>query len=344
MEKVTTVGVDLSKNVFHLVGMNRAGRVVWRRKAMRVKFLDVLEQYAPEGCSVFTEATSGAHYWAREIAKRNRSARQIPAQFVRPFVKSEKNDFNDAEAACEAGNRPQMRFVPTKSVEQQELEALHRVRQRRMEERTRLSNQLRGMLTEHGVVFPQGVAKLREFCRALQADEQSLPALLRELVLDGFEELKELERRLKEFDRKLLARVRSSELLKRLASIPGIGPLTATALIAAHGDPRAFKNGRQFAAWLGLVPRQWTTGGKPKLLGITKRGDRYLRSLLIHGARAVIRVAANKDDAHSLWIQKLQAQKGMNVTAVALANKNARIAWKLLTSGEDFDPARTHMM
>ena len=341
MRKISAVGVDLSKVVMHVQAGNRSGELVWRRKVNREGFTELLEQL-PGGCKVYMEACQGAHYWSRKAERKGLVAKQISPQFVKPFRKSDKNDYNDAEATLEAGVRPTMRFVATKSEGQQELQAMHCIRSRQMAERTALLNQIRGILAEHGVVVAQGPAKLKKYLMQEVSQEQELSHGVRQLIEELKEELRDLEKRIKGSEKKILERAKQCSLVQRLMTIPGIGILTATALAVVCGNPKMFKNGRQFAAWLGLVPRQVSTGGKPTLLGISKRGDVYTRTLLIHGARNVVRYALKKEDAHSLWIRRLHADKGMNPSAVAVANKNARIAWRIMTSNEVYNPALPH--
>jgi transposase len=341
MGEISAVGIDLSKGVMHLHAADLQGKVLWRRKVARRDFSTTLCKL-PKGCFVYMEACQSAHYWARKARKEGLIAKQISPQFVKPFVKSQKNDYHDAEAILEAGNRPSMRFVATKSEGQQELQAMHCIRSRQMAERTALMNQMRGILAEYGVAIPQGVHRLKRYLAHDVSRELELTGTIRLLVEDLKEELRELEGRIARTEERILRRAKACSMTQRLMTIPGIGILTATALATVCGDPKVFKNGRQFAAWLGLTPRQVTTGGKPKLLGISKRGDIYTRTLMIHGARSVVNRALHKKDTHSLWIQKLYATKGTNLTAVAVANKNARIAWRIMTSKEDYCPTLAH--
>jgi transposase len=261
---------------------------------------------------------------------------------VKPFVKSQKNDYNDAEASLEAGTRPTMRFVAPKTEGQQELQAMHRIRSRQMAERTALINQIRGILAEYGIAVSKSPAALKRYLSERFLDDPDLSDTVKQLVVELKEELEELGERIAESEKKIQQRAKECSMVRRLMTIPGIGILTATAIAVVCGDPKMFTNGRQFAAWLGLVPRQVSTGGKTILLGISKRGDVYTRMLLIHGARNVVRYALNKEDTHSLWIRKLYAVKGMNLTAVAVANKNARIAWRIMTSHEVYNPLLPH--
>jgi transposase len=259
---------------------------------------------------------------------------------VKPYVKSNKNDSRDAEAIAEAVTRPTMRFVPIKDVDQQDLQALHRVRERLIGERTALVNEVHGLLHEYGIVIPKGVAKFRQaVVGKLESEKDKLTPLSQELFWKLVDEFALLEKQLAYYQEKLETVATTHPECQRLMTIPGSGPLTATALVAAISDASAFKNGRQFAAWLGLVPRQHTTGGKERLLGISKRGDTYLRKLLVHGARATIRWVGRKTDRRSQWMRQLLERRGKNRTAVAVANKNARIVWALLTSHQDYQPA-----
>ena len=256
----------------------------------------------------------------------------IAPEFVKPYVKSNKNDAADAEAICEAVQRPSMRFVPAKSIEQQDIQSLHRIRSQAVARRTAQANQIRGLLTEYGIIIPQGISYVRQQIPLILEDaDNQLTYLFRELLLGLYEEMAHLDQRIKALEVKLETLCAQNEDCQRLLSIPGVGLLSATALVAAIGDIGVFKSGRELAAWLGLVPRQHSTGGKPTLLGISKRGDAYLRTLLIHGGRTIVRVAAKHQDRRNRWICKLEERRGKNITAVAVANKNARTAWALLS-------------
>jgi len=341
MGEISAVGVDLSKEVMHVKAANKEGSLVWRRKVNRKEFGELLVQL-PKGCKVFMEACQSAHYWSRKAQTFELDPRQMSPQFVKPFVKSNKNDYNDTDGIIDAGSRPDMRFVATKSVEQQELQAMHCIRSRQMAERTALINQMRGILAEHGVAIAQGPARLKKYLSDEFLREPELSQGVRLMIEELKVELCDLETRISQSEGKIRQRAEESSIVKRLMTIPGIGILTATSLAVVCGNPKMFKNGRQFAAWLGLVPRQFSTGGKPRLFGISKRGDVYTRTLLIHGARNVVRYALKKEDTHSLWIRKLHAVKGVNLTAVAVANKNARIAWRIMTSDEVYKPELPH--
>jgi len=286
------------------------------------------------------EACGGAHHWGREIGKLGHPVRLMSAQFVKPYVKSNKSDANDAEAICEAVSRPGMRFVELKTVRQQELQGLHRVRSGLVAQRTGLANRIRGLLTEFGVVMPRQLAQVRRALPWILEDgENGLSGALRGLLEGLRADLERLDERIAELDRLIRQAVREDPACERLAQIEGIGPLTASALVAAVGTGAAFTNGRGMAAFLGLVPRQHGSGGKAGLGAISKRGDAYLRTLLIHGARSVLRYAASKTDRRSRWLQSLMARRNKNIAAVALANKNARIAWALLARGQSYRPA-----
>jgi transposase len=337
--KITVLGIDLAKNVFQLHGVDEQGDVVVRKQLARAKLIAFVAQLAP--CRIGMEACQGAHYWAREMRKLGHDVRLISPQFVTPYRKSNKNDPNDAAAICEAVSRPHMRFVPIKGVAHQDIQALHRARQLLIKQRTALCNQIRGLLSEYGIVVAQGVHRLRKSLPALLEDaENGLTSLSRELFRELYQQLVWLDERIEVMDNKLLQVFSTTEACQRLAKIEGVGPMIATALYAAVPQADVFHNGRHLAAWLGLVPRQHSTGGKSLLLGISKRGDRYLRTLLIHGARAV--VYRWKDKLHpsprARWLQQLIARRGINCATVALANKIARVAWVLLHKGVSYQP------
>jgi transposase len=333
---VMTIGLDIAKNVFQLHGVDANGKTVLRKQLKRNQVLAFFANLS--ACRVGLEACSGAHYWARELIKLGHDARLISPQFVKPYVKGNKNDANDAEAIGEAVGRSNMRFVPIKSIEQQDLQMLHRVRSGLVKERTALANRIRGLLSEYGIIVALGIAKLRQqLPDILEEAENGLTMAARQIFADLQEQLIELDKQVAAYGDKIQSVHRASEVSQRLGDVPGIGSITATALLAALGDGKAFTSARQVAAWLGLVPRQDSSGGKPRLLGISKRGDVYLRTLLIHGARAVVKAAAQKDDSQSRWINDLVKRRNANIAAVAVANKNARIVWALLTKSESYD-------
>lgn len=338
---IVRIGLDLAKTVFQVHGVGRNGKTLMMKTLRREAVVPFFAQLPP--CVVGMEACSGSHYWARVLSELGHEVRLISPQFVTPYVKSNKNDRNDAEAICEAVGRPSMRFVPQKSPEQLAIQAVHRIRQRLISDRTRLVNQIRGLLAEHGVVIARDISRLRQALRQIVdgcRGDDGVPDMIRELVIEIREELAELEKRIASFNHRIRVLFRTNEACQRIGQIEGVGPITATALVAAAGDQRCFRNGREFAAWLGLVPRQRSSGGKARLFGISKRGDRYLRTLLIHGARAVLGKAHGKTDARSLWIGRLRERRHPNVVAVALANKNARIIWSVLARNEQYDPTR----
>jgi transposase len=337
--KVTTVGLDLAKQVFSVHGVDEHGKAVLKKRVSRGKVLEFFAQLPPS--LVGMEACSGAHHWARELERLGHRVGVMAARFVAPYRKSEKNDGNDAEAICEAVSRPSMRFVAVKSTEQQAILVLHRVRQGFTAERTATINQLRGLLAEFGIVLPKGRYQLRAHIEGVLEDaENGIPGLARRAFAELNAHIGDLDQKILAYDRELEALARVSEAAQRLQQIPGIGPITATALVASVADAKAFKNGRQFAAWLGLVPRQYTTGGRVRLGRITQRGDVYLRTLLVHGTRAVLSSTKNKPDRLSRWAESVRGRRGTRRAAVALAAKNARIAWALLAKGEGYQLRR----
>lgn len=335
---VTTIGIDLAKNLFQVHGVDSQGRKVLGRQLRRDQMLAFFVKLQP--CLIGMEACSGAHHWARRLLAQGHQVRLMPPQFVKPYVKTNKNDAADAEAICEAVGRPNMRFVPVKSPEQQAVLAVHRARQAMVKARTAQANHLRGLLAEFGIVLPQGIKKIPQRVPAvLEEARDELPGSLPALVLQLLDHFKHLDRRVQELENQIKLWHRQSPLSRRLEKVPGIGALTASALVASVADARQFKNARQMAAWLGVVPAQHSSGGKTQLLGISKRGDPYLRTLLIHGARAVIRQAtapsrALVDD----WLQGLLSRRNKNVATVALANRNARIVWALLARDRSYEP------
>ena len=332
--KITTIGIDLAKNVFQVHGVDAQGKAVLKKQLKRDQMAAFFVSLP--ACLIGMEACGSAHHWARKLQGYGHTVRLIAPQFVKPYVKTNKNDAADAEAICEAVGRPNMRFVPIKNVEQQAVLALHRVRQGLVKARTAQANQIRGLLGEFGLILPPGIAHLHQRVPGMLDDTgDALPGAFRELVRRMLDHLKDLDQQVGELEVQIQAWHRSNALSRKLEKIPGIGPITASALIAAIGDAKNFGNGRQLAAWLGLVPRQHSTGGKSNLLGISKRGDCYLRTLLIHGARAVIRHAERKLDAHG-WLHNLLSRRHKNVAAVALANKNARMVWALLAHDREF--------
>jgi transposase len=312
-------------------------KVVLRKQLRRNQLLSFFATLPP--CLIGMEACGGAHHWARELQKLGHTVKLIAPQFVKPYVKSNKNDANDAEAICEAVGRPTMRFVSVKTIAQQDLQAIHRIRSELVRQRTAKVNQIRGFLAEYGLVVGRQVATLRRALPELLEDaENGLSFDFRGLLEDLRQDLIRLDERVAEMDKKVHTLAHSMPAAKLLQSIPGIGPISATAIVCAVGDGKQFKRGRDLAAWLGLTPRQQSSGGKDRLLGISKRGDTYLRTLLIQGAKSVLKVVDKKTDPRSLWLQNLCARKHKNIAAVALANKNARIAWALLSNETSYLP------
>ena len=337
--EIMRIGLDLAKNVFEVYGVDEQEQPALRKTLKRSQVMKFFAQLNP--CIVGIESCGSAHHWARKLCSFGHEVRMMAPQFVVPYRKSDKNDHNDAEAICEAAGRPNMRFVPVKTEEQQAVLMVHRVRSLMVGERTSLVNQIRGLLSEFGIVLPQGRCHVRSQLPSILEDaENDLPVVAREVFANQYERLCELDSKIDEYDRKIEALAKADEDAKRLMALEGIGPITATAIIASVGDITTFKNGRQFAAWLGLVPRQWSTGGRARHGRITKRGDVYLRTLLIHGARAVMRYLMNKDDRKSEWVKAVRERRGFNKAAVALAAKHARILWAMLAKGSEYLPAR----
>ena len=332
---MTVVGIDLAKSSFHVHGIDDEGGVRVSKKVSR-KQLAIMMANLPS-CLVGMEACGGAHYWARKLRGFGHQVKLIAPQFVKPYVKSNKNDRVDAEAICEAVTRSNMRFVAVKEIEQQDIQSIHRVRSHAVAQRTAQVNQVRGLLMEYGIVLAQGRAQVRKQLPWILEDaENGLSLRLRSLLSGIYAELIHLDERIANLDQEIEQIAVSDERCRRLLTIPGVGPITATALIAAIGDIETFKNGRELAAWLGLVPRQYSTGGKDRLLGISKRGDVYVRQLLIHGARSVLRFVDKKTDTRSRWAQSLIQRRNKNIVAVAMANKMARTVYALLKYEQDY--------
>lgn len=336
MKDVTVVGIDLAKTTFHLQGDDASGKRVLRKKLKAKQLLPMLTTLPP--CRVVMEACASAHYWAREIMKLGHDARLIPPQHVKPYLKSNKNDWTDVEAITEAGSRPKTRFVSIKSAEHLDVQHLHRVRERLVHNRTQLCNQMRGFLLEHGIAIAKTVAALKAYIDGMFSGEIDAPitSMLRETIADLRVEFVELNEKISAINARIERFAATNDDCQRLATVPGIGPLTATAVWAATPDPRAFKNGRQHAALLGLTPKHRGTGGNNIILGISKRGDRYVRQLLVHGARAALIFSDKRTDRLGKWAFQLREKKGWNKTAVALANKNARICWSILRWGTSY--------
>jgi len=331
VKTITAIGIDLAKSTFQVLAVNRAERPVFSKKVRRDKLMELISGLAP--CTIFMEACGSAHYWGRRFEEQGHRVRLIAGQHVKSFVVGNKDDSKDAQAIVTCGLRPQTRFVPIKTARQLEVQALHRVRSRLVRERTALANEIRGLLYEHGIVMAQGIAKLRA---DLAAMDEKLPTLLREVIKDLGEELRAKDERVERYDGLIARESASDAVVRRLRTIPGVGLLTASAIASEVGNPRGFKNGREFAAFLGLVPKHTGTGGRTTNLSISKRGDKYIRTLLVQGAHSALRFTGKKEDKLSRWCEGLRQRRGLHKTAIALANKNARIIWRLLTSEEIF--------
>lgn len=331
------IGIDLAKTSFSLHAVDKSGRKLWTKTLKREQLADFMAN--TPACKVAMEACGGCHYWSRTFRAMGHSTFIIAAQFVKPFVKSQKNDSNDAEAIVEAAMRPSMRFVATKEPWQQDIQSLHRMRQRVLESKVSLSNQVRGLLAEYGVSVGLGAKRFRtELLEAIENSENQLTDLIRRYLSELYEEYVDLESRVRKFDKELERVAKTDPSCKRLMTVPGVGILTSTAFVSAVGDPNHFRNGREVGAWLGLVPSQFSTGGRTKLGRITKRGDCYLRQLMVHGARSFLCYLKKRqaEDAYSLRAEKLWKEKGYNKACVALANRNARIMWALLKNQQEF--------
>jgi len=335
---INLLGIDISKDIFQLHGINKTGQAILKKRIDRNKLAEYIANLP--STEIVMESCGGANYWARVFQRSGHAVKLISPQFVTPFVKTNKNDANDAEAIAEAASRPSMNFVPIKKVEQQDIQSLHRVRSRIVKNKTALINEIRGLNLEYGVTIPRGAQNVKKILRLIIDDNSNeLTLSARELMEDLYVELQETEERLKNINNKIKLICKENELCQRILTIPGIGEITASAIVASVGNPNEFKNGRHMAAWLGLVPRQSSSGNKQMLLGISKRGDRYLRTLLIHGARAVLTRYKNGDNAYGRWVSQKRATHPFNKAAVAIANKNARIIFSLLKADQDFDPS-----
>lgn len=335
MTTPTIIGLDIAKSSFQIHGVAACGRTTLRKKLSRGKVLEFFANLP--ACLIGMEACGGAHYWARELTKLGHEVRLMPPQYVKPYVKTNKHDAADAEGCCEAVQRPSMRFVPVKTETQQSLLMLHRIRDRLVAERTGTISAIRGHMAEFGLVAARRGLGMKELLAIISdIDDARLPSMARELLVLQVEHLRAIERRIADLDGRLLQQARSDEAARRLTAIPGIGPVIATAMVATVVDAQIFPNGRSFAAWLGLTPRQHATGGRERLLGISKRGDGYLRRQLMHGARSLVRLAAGRDGRLWTWIDGLVARRPFNVVVAAVANKLARIIWAMLSRAETY--------
>src|SRR5215475_8433832 len=335
MQAISTIGLDIAKSVFQVHGVDAAGQVVIRRQLKRRQVLAFFQKLSP--CLVGIEACASSHYWSRELQALGHSVRLMPPAYVKPYVKRQKNDVADAEAICEAVTRATMRFVPTKTPEQQSGLMLHRTRHLLIRQQTSVINAFRAHLAEFGITAPVGRRGVEELLRVVtDPSDTRVPELVRACLAALGSQLLSLKKQILEFDRMILAWHRSNQTSKRLNCIPGVGPLLATALVASVGDPTTFRSGRNFSAWIGLVPKQHSSGGRDRLGSISKQGDRYLRSLFVTGALAVIRYAKIRGAKHRPWVAALLARRPTKVAAIALANKLARIAWALMAKGERY--------
>jgi transposase len=332
---IKALGIDIAKNVFELHGVDKNGKAVLKKRVSREKLPEIIAQLPI--CLMGIEACGGSHYWARKFKEMGHDVRLMNPQFVKPYVKSNKNDSHDSEAICEAVQRPSMRFVGIKKIEQQDILAVHRVRERLVRERTAIVNQIRGLLMEYGIVIAQGVSQIRKRLAAIIDDaENELTPMGRELFRDLETQFYAADDKVIEYDKKIKMLCKQNETCQRLTQLQGIGALTATALVATIGDVNVFKNGREMAAFIGLVPKQYSSGGKQVLLGISKRGDRYLRCLLVHGARAALTRGKQMSAKKAAWLKSLIERRGRNRAIVALANKNARVMWAMIARNEEY--------
>ena len=335
MQTVTTIGLDIAKSVFQVHGVDAQGKVIVRRQLKRRYVLAFFQKLPP--CLIGIEACASSHYWSRELQALGHTVRLMPPAYVKPYVKRQKNDCADAEAICEAVTRASMRFVATKTVEQQSCLMIHRTRHLLIRQQTAVINAIRAHFAEFGIVAPVGRTGVEELLKvASDGNDKRLPDVARVCIAALGAQLQMLKARILEFDRLIMAWHRSNQVSKRLDELPGVGPALATALVGSIADPKAFRSGRDFSAWIGLVPKQHSSGGREKLGGISKQGDRYLRSLFVAGALAVIRYAKKRGSKHRPWLAALLARTPTKVAAIALANKIARMAWAMMARGERY--------
>ncbi len=336
MKEISRIGIDISRTVFQLHAVRGDGSLVWRKRVYRSEFMATLRDVPP--CEIAMEACSGCHYWGRELEKMGHWIKLIPPQYVKPFVKRNKNDAADAEAIAEAASRPNMRTIPVKRVEQQELGQLHKARELMVKHRTALINQIKGFMHEHGIMLSCGREKLYgEYLKKLEKYGELLGALSKQLMSQLFDQLKEAESNILKYEKEISALHEGNELSVRLATIPGVGIMTATAVVAAVGDVTQFRSCRDFAASLGVVPRQYSSGKTERLQGVSKRGDSYIRKLLVQGGQSVVIAAAKAQGYRGDWLRALILRRGRCKAVMAVANRNARLIWKLLISGKSYD-------
>jgi transposase len=332
VKNIKVLGIDLAKDVFQVHGADEKGRCVLRKRLSRSKLVEFISKLSP--CLIGIEACTGAHYWARLFDQMGHTTKMMAPQFVKPYVKSNKNDRNDAEAIAEAVTRPGMKFVPIKRVDQQDVLLLHRARELVVSQKTAQSNQIRGLLAEYGIVMPKGICHIKKTMQILDENLDKVTPKAREIFIKLYEQFKIYAAQAEAYDKEIERLAREDTMCKELMKIPGVGPLTASAVVATIGDAKTFKNGREVSAWLGLVPKQHSSGNMTRLSGISKRGDRYVRRLLIQGARSAVKVSENKKDRLSCWVSSIKNRSGFNKAAVALANKNARMIWAIMVTGE----------
>jgi transposase len=337
MNNVTLLAIDLAKNIFQLHGTDNKGKAILKKKISRAKLLGFIANLP--SCNIYMEACGSANYWGREFERLGHKVKLINPKYVKPYVKRNKNDMNDAAGIAAAARDADMRFCSVKTQEQQDIQSVHRIRSLLIQQRTALANQIRGLLAEYGIAIPLGVNKLRKhLVEIFGSNSENISELMLGCLLEMYEHFKRLDEKIISYDKKIEILFNSNESCKKLEKIPGVGKLTATILASALGNGSAFKNGRHFAAFLGLVPRQHSSGGKNCLLGISKGGDTYIRKSLVHGARAVILWCNKKTDNQSIWLKNLVVRRGKNKTAVALANRIARVAWAVVRGGKEYDP------
>ena len=332
MKNIKVLGIDLAKNVFQLHGTDARGKCVLRKRLNRSKLIEFIANLPP--CIIGIEACGGSHYWARHFKQNGHEVRMMSPQFVKPFVKSNKSDRNDSEAIVEACIRPSMRFVPVKTTAQQDILAIHRSRELAIKSRTAQANQIRGFLNEYGVLVPQGINKMKELTEIIEVHSEKLTPIIINLMTELYNLFKVYDAQISKYDQQLETLAKMNPMCQEVQKMPGVGPIIASAIVATIGDAKAFKNGREVSAWLGLVPRQYSSGEKIILGGISKRGDRYMRKLLIQGARAAVKVCDKKKDKLNCWVSKNKQRSGFNKAAVALANKTTRMIWALMATGE----------
>lgn len=341
MKNIKVLGIDLAKNVFQLYGIDSKGKKVISKKVSRSKLIEFVATLPP--CTIGIEACGGAHHWSRLFKQYGHEVKMMAPQFVKPYVMANKNDHNDARGISEAVTRPTMKFVATKTIEQQDILLLHRARELIVKQKTAQSNQIRGLLAEYGIVLPAGLSQIRKLPQILDENERKLTIKSKNIFLQLHEQFKALEAQLIFYNNQIEILISEDECCQKLLKIEGIGPITASAVMATIGDANIFKNGREVSAWLGLTPRQNSSGDKIRLQGISKRGDSYVRKLLIHGARSIVKNCEKKMDKRNQWVAEKKYRSGYNKAAVALANKNARIIWAIMKTGKCYySPAIIH--